>query len=124
MKNTSKQKNFFPKIFCNINNSISIDFMNRKLISTGLYVCSNFIKKYHFFIKKIFVNAFCIIHIQKNMGLKIVIINIIPETKTIINYKEKIVIIDILPIININWIESSILNKSKRGENCFGSTGI
>ncbi|AWU45137.1 dCTP deaminase/dUTPase family protein [Blattabacterium punctulatus] len=120
----------------NIQDSVSIFFLERKLISTGFYF--NFYKNFKkdFFIKKKFIDplTICIIHIlnkkkiekkysQYYKELKIIIINISLK-KILIQPNEKIAIINIYPKIKIKWKKCFILNKSKRGYNSFGSTGI
>ncbi|AWU44526.1 dCTP deaminase/dUTPase family protein [Blattabacterium punctulatus] len=120
----------------NIQDSVSIFFLERKLISTGFYF--NFYKNFKkdFFIKKNFIDpvTICIIHIlnkkkikkkysQYYKELKIIIINISLK-KILIQPNDKIAIINIYPEIKIKWKKYFILNKSKRGYNSFGSTGI
>ncbi|WP_185873326.1 dUTP diphosphatase [Blattabacterium cuenoti] len=122
MNNILLLKDYFPKNIYN-NNLISLNSLDRKLISTGYCISLKTYKKCYFFIKKIFINAFCFIHITKCMEIKIIMINISYE-KIFIYPKNKIGIIDFFSKNNITWKYSSTLNYSKRGKKCFGSTGI
>ncbi|AWU43969.1 deoxyuridine 5'-triphosphate nucleotidohydrolase [Blattabacterium sp. (Cryptocercus kyebangensis)] len=133
-------KKSYPSTFilkANIQKPIFIIFLERKLISTGFYLkFSKNIKK-DFFIKKKFIDTgtICIIHIsdkkkeiekgdnQYYKELKVIIINISLKN-ILIQPNEKIAIMDVYPEIEIKWKKCSILNKSKRGNNSFGSTGI
>ncbi|MDR1804922.1 MAG: deoxyuridine 5'-triphosphate nucleotidohydrolase [Flavobacteriales bacterium] len=115
----------------NIKNEIFINSLERKLITTGYYLEFNKIFYNNFFIRKKLIDAgiICLVHFYEKkekkivfQELQLVIINI--SLKIIkIKPKEKIAIIDIYPKIKIKWEESSILNKSGRGNNSFGSTG-
>ncbi|WP_185877909.1 dUTP diphosphatase [Blattabacterium cuenoti] len=115
--------NIFPKKIYNMNGLIFLSSLNRKSISTGFFISLNVFNKYFFFLKKVFIKTFCIIHITKYMEIKIIIINI--SYKRILIYpKDKIGTINFVVKTNINWKPSFILNDSKRGTKCFGSTGI
>ncbi|ACY40606.1 dUTP diphosphatase [Blattabacterium sp. (Blattella germanica) str. Bge] len=117
-------------LIANIEKSISINLMERKLISTGILIQFSKKMKYHFFLKQKLIEAICVIHItkyEKNTVLcqeiKILITNILFETM-IIQPNEKLVLVNIFQGTQIKWEPCSILNTSIRGSNGFGSTGI
>ncbi|WP_238783956.1 dCTP deaminase/dUTPase family protein [Blattabacterium cuenoti] len=104
--------------------------MERKLISTGIFIQFSKKIKYHFFLKKKLIEAVCVIHITKNkentvlcQEIKMIITNVLFETMTI-QSNEKLAILNIFQGPQIKWDKCSILNTSMRGCNSFGSTGI
>ncbi|WP_185862165.1 dCTP deaminase/dUTPase family protein [Blattabacterium cuenoti] len=109
-------------LIANIEKSISINFLEKKLIPTGFFI--EFYKniKYCFFIKKQFIEAICIIHIEKK-EIKIIVINIFLKPIIIIP-NEKLAILNMVKKTKIKWNKCTILNKSMRGDNSFGSSGI
>ncbi|WP_185872248.1 dUTP diphosphatase [Blattabacterium cuenoti] len=131
----NKNKNGYQLILiANIEKSISIKFLERKLISTGIFI--QFYPKmiYNFWIKKKLIEAICIIHLtqeKKNKTnlflykeIKILIINVLFKTIKI-QSNEKLVILNIFQEKNkIKWEKCIFLNTSIRGNNSFGSTGI
>ncbi|WP_185859347.1 dCTP deaminase/dUTPase family protein [Blattabacterium cuenoti] len=117
-------------LIANIEKSISINFMERKLISTGIFIQFPKKIKYHFFLKKKFIEAICVIHITKNkkntvlcQEIKMIITNVLFETMKI-RSNEKLAVVNIFQGTQIKWEKCSILNTSMRGCNSFGSTGI
>ncbi|WP_244273565.1 dUTP diphosphatase [Blattabacterium cuenoti] len=117
-------------LISNIKKSISINFLERKLISTGIFfIYEN--TKYSFFLKKKMIKTVCIIHITKNKKkhffydeIQIIIINVFPEKNIIIEPNNKIGVLGVVKHVKIKWKKCSILNISMRGDNSFGSTGI
>ncbi|WP_238783882.1 hypothetical protein [Blattabacterium cuenoti] len=108
-------------IISNIKKSIYITYLERKLIHTNFSIKKY--KKNCFFIKKNFLLSLCIIHITKKKEMKIIVINTFLKP-IIINPFEKLLLIGLYYDTKIQWKESMILNKSKRGNKSFGSTGI
>ncbi|QIK16415.1 dUTP diphosphatase [Blattabacterium sp. DPU] len=118
----------FPfSLIANIKKSISFNFLERKLISTGIFIKKS--ENNIFFLKKKLIEPICIIHITKNKKytsykeISIIVINVFLK-KIIIQPNEKLGILDIVKNVKIKWEKSSILNSSVRGSNSFGSTGI
>ncbi|WP_341658122.1 hypothetical protein [Blattabacterium cuenoti] len=57
--------------------------------------------------------------------IQIIVINVFPEKNIMIKPNEKLGILDIVTDVKkIKWKKCSILNRSIRGNNSFGSTGI
>ncbi|WP_341651208.1 hypothetical protein [Blattabacterium cuenoti] len=57
--------------------------------------------------------------------IQIIVINVFPEKNIMINPNEELGILDIIiDVKKIKWKKCSILNRSIRGNNSFGSTGI
>ncbi|WP_185871113.1 dUTP diphosphatase [Blattabacterium cuenoti] len=120
----------------NIEQSIFINFLERKLIPTDLFFKFPKKGKYFFLLKKEFIQAISTVHIIKknerfdenqntlNNNIQIIIIN--PFYKTIIiNPNDSLAKIDLFKIIDeIKWKECSTINSSIRGVDSFGSTGI
>ncbi|WP_238784270.1 dCTP deaminase/dUTPase family protein [Blattabacterium cuenoti] len=108
--------------------SISINFLERRLISTGIYIQFSETRN-NFFIKKLIdTKTICLIHFmdkekKKFKEIKVLIINISFKPFLIIPY-EKIGIMNITKNTEIKWESSDILNQSRRGSDSFGSTGI
>ncbi|WP_238786207.1 dCTP deaminase/dUTPase family protein [Blattabacterium cuenoti] len=113
----------YTEIFSKIKKTISISFLERKLISTGFFIEFNKEMKYHIFFKKKLIKGLLIIHIEKK-EIKIIVINIFFNTTIIIKPYEKLALLNIVKVIKIKWEKSTCLNKSIRGNNNFGSTGI
>ncbi|WP_185862723.1 dCTP deaminase/dUTPase family protein [Blattabacterium cuenoti] len=131
-----KKNNQYSSVLeANVEKSIYINYLERKLIPTGLYIEFYKLKRKNFFIKKKLINTgtICLIHFsekKKNpskmnlyIEIQIVIINISLKYILIKPY-QKIVIMEIYQENEIKWKKCSILNESIRGENSFGSTGI
>ncbi|WP_185869070.1 dCTP deaminase/dUTPase family protein [Blattabacterium cuenoti] len=118
-------------LIANIEKSIFINFLERKLIPTGIFIRFHQKMKYHFLVKKKLVEAICIIHFAKNnkenpfldQEIKILLINVFFE-KMKIQSNEQLVVVNIFQGNKIKWEKCSILNTSVRGSNSFGSTGI
>ncbi|WP_238784454.1 dCTP deaminase/dUTPase family protein [Blattabacterium cuenoti] len=108
--------------------------MERILIPTAIYIKLSKINENHFFIKKKIIDSrtVCLIHFSEKKSptdfflkqIKIVIINLSLKSILIIQPYEKIAIMDITKTPEIKWKSSNKLNKSIRGSNSFGSTGI
>lgn len=120
----------------NVEKSIYINLLERKLIPTGLYVEFYKLKRKNFFIKRKLIRTVTIFFIhfseKKKISVKnesiyreiqIVIINLSLKPILIKPY-QKIAIMEIYQENEIKWKKCSILNQSIRGENSFGSTGI
>ncbi|WP_185882956.1 dCTP deaminase/dUTPase family protein [Blattabacterium cuenoti] len=120
-----KTNNQSKLVYSNNKKSIFINFLERKLIPTGLILC-NLDKKIFLFLKKTFIKSICIIHIESNKEIKIIVINTFWKKKPlIIKPNEKLAIISIIyNIKNVYWNNTFILKKSIRGNKSFGSTGI
>ncbi|WP_341662591.1 dUTP diphosphatase [Blattabacterium cuenoti] len=126
-----RKKIYRYTLVSSIKRPVEINFLKRKLISTGLFIyentrCSFFLKK-----KMIESKSICIIHLTKKKEhpfyneIQIIVINVFPEKKSIIiKPNEELGILDIVTDVKIKWKKCSILNKSIRGNNSFGSTGI
>ncbi|WP_185857983.1 dCTP deaminase/dUTPase family protein [Blattabacterium cuenoti] len=116
-------------LIANIKKSISINFLERKLIPTGFFIQVKKDPQYYFFLKKKFIESICIIHIKKNKKhksykeIQIIIFNVFFKNIMIKPY-EKIGILNIVKNVKIKWKKCSILSISIRGSNSFGSTGI
>ncbi|WP_238784230.1 dCTP deaminase/dUTPase family protein [Blattabacterium cuenoti] len=117
-------------LIANIKKSISIPFMKRKLIKTGLFLKLQQELKYYFFLKKNFKKSISIIHFERKKNdltlykeIKIILINVFFKTM-IIESNEKLIMLNIFLGNRIKWEKCSTLNISKRGSNGFGSTGI
>ncbi|WP_185864494.1 dUTP diphosphatase [Blattabacterium cuenoti] len=118
----------------NIEKSIFINFLERKLIPTNLFFkFSKKIDKYFFSLKEEFIQAISIIHITKKKhnnllyyyNMNIIIIN--PFYKTIIIHQnDRLARINLLKKVNkIKWKKClTISNSNIRSNNGFGSTGI
>ncbi|WP_185878472.1 dCTP deaminase/dUTPase family protein [Blattabacterium cuenoti] len=120
----------------NVEKSIYINLLERKLIPTDFYVEFYKLKRKNFFIKRKLTRTVTIFFIhfseKKKISVKnesfyreiqIVIINLSLKPILIKPY-QKIAIMEIYQENEIKWEKVSILNKSIRGENSFGSTGI
>ncbi|WP_341656316.1 dUTP diphosphatase [Blattabacterium cuenoti] len=112
-----------------IKRPVEINFLERKLISTGLLIYEN--TRCSFFLKKKMIESICIIHLTQKKEhpfyneIQIIVINVLPERKNIIiKPNEELGILDIVTDVKIKWKKCSILNRSIRGNNSFGSTGI
>ncbi len=109
-------------IFPKIKKKFLLKYLDRRILSTNFkikYYSLNFFYK----IKKIFIKAICIIHVTKNKNIKIIVIN--PLKKNIfIKPNRVLVCVNIIYKYKIKWVPTKSLKKSKRGLNCFGSTGI
>ncbi|WP_238784777.1 dCTP deaminase/dUTPase family protein [Blattabacterium cuenoti] len=119
-------------MIANIKESISIKFLERKLISTGILIKIPKNTRYSFSLIKKFIESICIIHLTKNINnkkyslyneIQIIVINIFFKNM-IIEPNDKLVIFDIIEGVKIKWEKCSILSRSIRGSNSFGSTGI
>ncbi|WP_185861300.1 dUTP diphosphatase [Blattabacterium cuenoti] len=120
-------------LIANIKKSIFINSLERKLISTGVFVKISKSIRYSFFVRKKFLQSICIIHLTKNkkhslykykeVEIKIIVINIFFQNIIIEPY-QALIILDIVKNVKIKWKKCSILNQSIRGNNSFGSTGI
>ncbi|WP_185849254.1 dCTP deaminase/dUTPase family protein [Blattabacterium cuenoti] len=116
-------------LIANIKKSVSINFLERKLISTGVFIKISKNIRYSFFLKKKFIESICIIHLTKSKEhisckeIKIIVINVFFKNIMIEPY-EKLGVLDIIKNIEIKWKKCSLLNLSIRGSNNFGSTGI
>lgn len=123
------KKIYQPTLIANIKRSISINFLERKLISTGVFIKISKNIRCSFFLKKKFIESICIIHFTKNKKyisykeIQIIVINVFFKN-IMIEPNEKLVILDIVKDVKIKWKKCSILNLSIRGGNNFGSTGI
>lgn len=118
----------------NIEKSIFINFLERKLIPTNLFFEFPKKGKYLFLLKKEFIQAISIIHRTRkrsnvnedilNNNIQIIIIN--PFYKTIIVHpNDSLAKIDLFKVIDeIKWEKCSTISSSIRGINSFGSTGI
>ncbi|WP_185871675.1 dCTP deaminase/dUTPase family protein [Blattabacterium cuenoti] len=113
----------------NIKKTTSINFLERKLISTGVFIQILKNIRYSFFLRKNLKKYICIIHLNKEhlnykyKEIQIIIINVCFKNIKIEPY-EKLLIIDLVKNVKIKWEQCSILNRSTRGSSCFGSTGI
>ncbi|WP_185867170.1 dCTP deaminase/dUTPase family protein [Blattabacterium cuenoti] len=109
--------------------SVSINFLERKLIPTGIFIKISINTRYYFFLKRKFIESICIIHLTKNKEdifykeINIIIINVFFKNMIIEPY-EKLGILDIIKGVKVKWNKCLILNQSIRGSNSFGSTGI
>ncbi|WP_238783759.1 dCTP deaminase/dUTPase family protein [Blattabacterium cuenoti] len=119
----------------NIKNSMNLISFGRSLIPTGYYIKLKQLRENNFFLIEKLINPinFCILHfskvnniMKKNQNIfeiKIVLLNIsLKEIK--IKPHDKIAVMRIGKKFEIEWKKSSYLNKSVRGDNSFGSTGI
>ncbi|WP_341664280.1 hypothetical protein, partial [Blattabacterium cuenoti] len=92
-------------------------------LKDALPICS-------FFFKKKRIESICIIHLTKKKKypfyneIQIIVINVFPEKNIIIKPNEELGKLDIVTDVKIKWKKCSILNRSLRGNNSFGSTGI
>ncbi|BAR91795.1 dUTP diphosphatase [Blattabacterium cuenoti] len=124
-----RRKIYRYTLVASIKRPVEINFLKRKLISTGLFIYEN--TRYSFFLKKKMIESICVIHLTKKkkhpfyMEIQIIVINVSPKKKIIIYPNEELGVLDIVTNVKkIKWKESSILNISMRGNNSFGSTGI
>ncbi len=123
-----KKKIYRSTLVASIKRPVEINFLERKLISTGLFIYEN--TRCSFFLKTKKIESICIIHLTKKnkypfyMEIQIIVINVFPEKNIMIKPNEKLGILDIVTDVKIKWKKCSILNKSIRGNNSFGSTGI
>ncbi|WP_238783799.1 dCTP deaminase/dUTPase family protein [Blattabacterium cuenoti] len=112
-----------------IKKSISINFLERRLISTGIYIHFDETRN-NLIVKKNFLKTICLVFFTEKMKkidskskeIKIIIINISLKSILIHPY-DPIAIVNITKEIKIEWKLSNILNKSVRGSGSFGSTG-
>ncbi|AFJ90491.1 hypothetical protein [Blattabacterium sp. (Blaberus giganteus)] len=125
-----RKKIYQSTLIANIDKSISINFLERKLISTGVFIKILKETRYSFFLKKKFIESICIIHTTKNKNkfisckeIQILVINVFFKN-IMIKPQEKLGILEIIKNVKkIKWKKCS-LNISIRGSNGFGSTGI
>ncbi|WP_238784407.1 dCTP deaminase/dUTPase family protein [Blattabacterium cuenoti] len=110
-------------LVANIKRSISINFLERKLVSTDI-VGMDFSKNInpYFLLKKKLIKAICIIYIEKK-EIKILVINVFFKNM-IIMPNEKLAILNIIKETRIKWKKCAFLNRTERGDNSFGSSGI
>ncbi|WP_185859923.1 deoxyuridine 5'-triphosphate nucleotidohydrolase [Blattabacterium cuenoti] len=131
-----KKNNQYSSVLeANVDKYIYINYLDRKVIPTGLYMEVDKLKRKNFFIKKKLINTgtICLIHISEKkkypsktnlyIEIQIVIINISLKS-ILIKPDQKIAIMEIYQENEIKWKKCSILHESIRGENSFGSTGI
>ncbi|WP_185852178.1 dCTP deaminase/dUTPase family protein [Blattabacterium cuenoti] len=116
-------------LIANIKRSISINFLERKLISTGVFIKISKKPKCSFLLIKKFIESICIVHLTENKKytfykeIQIIVINVFFK-KIMIEPNDRLVILDLVKDVEIKWKKCSILNLSMRGSNSFGSTGI
>ncbi|WP_185868528.1 dUTP diphosphatase [Blattabacterium cuenoti] len=106
-------------LIAHIDQSIVIQHLERIKISTKFFIDPH----YFFFLKKVFINTLCVMHIDNKNQIQVIVINVYSK-KIIINPFDQLVIIDCRIPKKIKCKESSLLSHSKRGNHCFGSTGI
>ncbi|WP_185863832.1 dCTP deaminase/dUTPase family protein [Blattabacterium cuenoti] len=123
------KKIYRSTLVSSIRRPVEINFLKRKLISTGLLIYEK--PRCSFFFKKKMIESICIIHLTKKKEhpfyneIQIIVINVFSEKRNIIiKPNEELGILDIVTDVKIKWKKCSILNKSVRGNNSFGSTGI
>ncbi|WP_341653773.1 dUTP diphosphatase [Blattabacterium cuenoti] len=123
-----RKKIYRSTLVASIKRPVEINFLERKLISTGLLIYEK--TRCSFFLKKRMIESICVIHLTKKEHpfyneIQIIVINVFPEKNIIIKPNEELGILDIITNVkNIKWKKCSILNRSIRGNNSFGSTGI
>ncbi|WP_341653856.1 dUTP diphosphatase [Blattabacterium cuenoti] len=124
-----RKKIYRSTLVASIKRPVEINFLERKLISTGLFIYEN--TRCSFFFKKKMIESICVIHLTKKKKhpfyneIQIIVINVFPEKNIMIKPNEKLGILDIVTDVKrIKWKKCSILNRSIRGNNSFGSTGI
>ncbi|WP_341659985.1 dUTP diphosphatase [Blattabacterium cuenoti] len=123
------KKIYRSTLVASIKRPVEINFLERKLISTGLFIYEN--TRCSFFLKRKMIESICVIHLTKEKKhpfyneIQIIIINVFPEKNIMIHPNEELGILDIITDVKkIKWKKCSILNRSIRGNNSFGSTGI
>ncbi|WP_185856777.1 dUTP diphosphatase [Blattabacterium cuenoti] len=115
-------------LVASIKRPVEINFLERKLISTGLFIYEN--PRCSFFLKKKMIESICVIHLTKNKKhtcyneIQIIVINVFSKKNIMIKPNEELGVLDIVTDVKIKWKECSILNKSIRENNSFGSTGM
>ncbi|WP_238784992.1 dCTP deaminase/dUTPase family protein [Blattabacterium cuenoti] len=103
--------------------------MERKLISTGIFIKISKETRCSFLLRRKFVESICIVHLSEKKEhslykeIQIIAINVFFK-KIMIEPNEKLVIVDLVKDVEIKWKKCSILSRSMRGNNSFGSTGI
>ncbi|AGW86351.1 Deoxyuridine 5-Triphosphate Nucleotidohydrolase [Blattabacterium sp. (Nauphoeta cinerea)] len=119
-------------LIANIKESVSIKFLERKLISTGILIKTPKNTRHSFSLIKKFIESICIIHITKNIKnkkytlyneIQIIVINVFFKN-IMIEPNDELGIFDLIEGVKIKWEKCSILSRSIRGSNSFGSTGI